>query len=122
MKKINQEKTKKKIQERMLKQPVDLSLDKNIHVQRIGMYAEFYGITFDNAQTQHEFILRHVRSSTQLNSYSNERIMKTMIYLQEHAKFIDRFTLETVLKYIDFDLDGLANKPQKTTSPGVIRG
>jgi len=119
---VGKKNNKKKIKEKELRPPADLSQDKNIHVRRIGMFAEFQGITFSNAQTQKEFIVRYARPATSLNSYSDERIMKTMIYLQEHAKFIDRFTLETVLKYIDFDLDGLSKKSNKTTSPGVIRG
>jgi len=86
----------------------DLLLDKQLHIQRIGLFAKFKGVTFKSKEHQAEFIKRNLRASRSLNAYSNEKIFETLIYLQEHADF--KYTISTIGKYIDEDLSKLSNK------------
>ena len=86
----------------------DLLLDKQLHIQRIGLFAKFKGVIFKSKEHQAEFIKRNLRASRSLNAYSNEKIFETLIYLQEHADF--KYTISTIGKYIDEDLSKLSNK------------
>ena len=85
----------------------DLLADKKLHIQRIGLFARFKGVQFSSKEHQQEFIRRNVKASKALNPYSDEKIIKTLVYLHQHADF--KVTMETIGKYIDEDLEKLTN-------------
>lgn len=83
----------------------DLLLDKKKHVQIIGVFAKFKGISFDSKEHQREFIKRNTRAAVGLVPYPNERIIQVMAWLEQNADF--KWTVESIGKYIDEDLTKL---------------
>ena len=80
----------------------NLLLDKNKHIQIIGLLAEIKNKTFISVEDQRSFIKRYLRSAVDLKTYELDRVKEVMKYLEENADF--KWTLETVGKYIDEDL------------------
>lgn len=83
----------------------DLTQDKQFHIQIIGLYARAKKMVFDNKEQQSGFIKRNLRSARTLTGYDFQRIANTMKYLIDNADF--KWTLESVGKYIDEDLNNL---------------
>lgn len=83
----------------------DLLKDKNKHIQIIGLYALAKKIDFHSLEQQRSFIKRNLRPAKDLISYDIETIKETLIFLYKYANF--KWTLETVGKYIDEDLNKL---------------
>jgi len=83
----------------------DLLKDKNIHIQIIGLYALAKKIEFKSIEQQKSFIKRNLRPAKDLISYDIERVKEVLRYLYQYADF--KWTLETVGKYIDEDLNKL---------------
>jgi hypothetical protein len=88
----------------------DLLKDKRKNIQIIGLYAKAKKTTFENVAQQTSFIKRNLRAAQNLAGYDIQRIMETMYYLLKRADF--KWTLETVGKYIDEDLNNIKNKGQ----------
>ena len=86
----------------------DLLKDKQKHVQIVGLYAKAKKVVFNNKSQQSSFITRNIRPAKSLDSYKLDKIIETMRYLLQNADF--KWTLESVGKYIDEDLESLNNK------------
>jgi hypothetical protein len=87
--------------------------DNKKHIQIIGMFAKVKKINFTSKAHQFSFINRNLRAASNLKCYDLERIDEVLVWLRENADF--KYTLETVGKYIDEDLDNLKqfnNKPK----------
>jgi len=96
------------IKEFSLKEKLDLMVkDKNIHIQIIAFYWFYKGIKFNNEIQYKAGIKRELRPAMRLKGYELKRIKKTMYWL--NGTEID-WTLETVHKYIDKDLNELTEK------------
>jgi hypothetical protein len=87
----------------------DLLKDKNKHIQIIGVYAKAKKVVFENKEIQSSFIKRNLRASKDLVGYEFQKIVDTMKYLLEKADF--KWTLESVGKFIDENLNNINNKP-----------
>jgi hypothetical protein len=79
--------------------------DKQKHIKIIGLFARAKGTNFTSKEQQSSFIKRNLRPAQLLIGYELDRIMEVMKYLKENADF--KWTLETVGKYIDDNLDNL---------------
>jgi len=83
------------------------------HIQIIALFFKHKKFRFESQKQIEKAIRRYVRSASQLTEYSNERIEKVMKFLDRNM--FDRYgrrikwTLETVIKYIDEDLIKLVN-------------
>jgi len=83
----------------------DLLNDNQKHIQIIGLYAISKNIDFKSKKQQQDFIKRNIRPARLIDSYDLERIKETIRYLMINADF--KWTLESVGKYIDEDLNKL---------------
>ena len=79
--------------------------DKNKFIQIIGLYAIGKEVKFNSKKQQQDFIKRNIRASKLLDSYELDRVKDVMRYLINNASF--KWTLESVSKYIDEDLNNL---------------
>jgi hypothetical protein len=95
----------------------DLLNDTQKHIQIIGFYARVKNIAFSSLDQQRSFIKRNLRAASDLVPYHNEKIKETISYLQQKADF--KWTLETVGKYIDEDLQLIERKKQ--TEDDIIK-
>jgi hypothetical protein len=77
----------------------------------IGLFARAKKVKFTSQEQQAAFVRRNIRAARELISYDYNQIIKTMLYLIKFANF--KWTLETVGKYIDEDLNSLAQKTVK---------
>ena len=84
---------------------LNLLEDKKKHIQIIGLYAKAKNIIFENKEQQQSFIRRNLRPAKNLIGYPAQRIINTMDYLRQNADY--KWTLETVGKFIDENLDTL---------------
>ena len=75
------------------------------HIQIIGLYGKAKQVIWDNKKQQQSFIKRNLRPARDLTGYDFKKIVDTMKYLIDNADF--KWTLETVGKFIDEDLDKL---------------
>jgi len=83
----------------------NLLKDKQKHIQIIGLYARAKNIIFTSKENQQSFIKRNLKASSDLKSYDIQRVVDTIVYLVQNADF--KWTLESVGKYIDENLDNL---------------
>lgn len=90
----------------------NLLKDKQKHIQIIGLYAKAKQTNFTSKEQQSAFLQRNLKAARSLVGYEVSRIAVTMKYLLDNADF--KWTLETVGKYIDEDLDKL-NKSKLIT-------
>lgn len=82
-----------------------MSKDNNKHIQIIGLYAYLKKVTWDNKGQVQSFIKRYARPAKRLKPYSIDRIKEVGQWLDDNANF--KWTLETIEKYIDEDLDDI---------------
>ena len=66
----------------------------------IALYWEHKDTEYENVKQAREAIGRDLRAAKRLAGYSDERILDTMDHL-DGIEYLDRWTLETVHKYID---------------------
>ena len=85
-----------------------MSKDKNRHIRLIAAYWIFKEMAFENKDKYSAALKRELRPSMLLKGYTKEEVMRTMKYLGQTANY--KWTLETVHKYIDEDLDKLQIK------------
>lgn len=83
----------------------DLLKDKKKHIQIIGYLALAKSVNFESVKHQQTFIKRHTRAAADLSCYDMERIKNVMRWLFKNTTL--KWTLETVGKYIDEDLNRL---------------
>ena len=83
----------------------DLLKDNKKHVVIIGIYAKAKNVIFNSKEHQAEFIKRNCQAAKVLVPYDPNKIIQTMLYLSSNANY--KWTLETVSKYIDEDLEKL---------------
>jgi hypothetical protein len=86
----------------------DLLKAKQKHIQIIGLYSKARQISFTSLAHQRSFIQRNVRPAQNLVSYDFQKIIETMVWLNNNADF--KWTIETVGKYIDENLSNITNK------------
>lgn len=79
--------------------------DKDIRMWIIASYWTFKGIKSSNWEQYRSQLKRELRASTDLKGYDKKRIYEVMDWLSKNADF--KWTLETVLKYIDEELTKL---------------
>jgi len=85
----------------------NLLKDKNKHITIIGLFAKAKGIEFASKEQQGSFIRRNLRAAKDLVPYTPDQLVKTMKYLKDNADY--KWTLESVGKHIDEDVDKLEN-------------
>ena len=90
----------------------NLLMDKQRHIQIIGLFAKAKKIVFISKDQQSSFIRRNLRAARDLVAYPDEKIIEIMKYLIINADF--KWTLWSVGKYIDEDLEKLSIKGAKT--------
>lgn len=83
----------------------DLLDDKNKHIKIIGYFALAKSVKFTSKKHQGVFIRRHTRAAADLSCYDIEKIKNVMRWLFKNTTI--KWTLETVGKYIDEDLNRL---------------
>ena len=80
----------------------------NYMISIISLYARIKGIDTSDPEIWQSIIDRNARAARKLKAYPFERIEETMKWLENYADF--KWTLETVYKFIDEDLEKLAAK------------
>lgn len=90
----------------------DLLKDNKKHIVIIGIYAKAKKVIFESKEHQQEFIKRNVQAAKVLVPYDNNKIIQTMAYLIRNANY--KWTLETVSKFIDEDLDEIGKSSLST--------
>lgn len=89
----------------LLEENKKLLSDPKRHIQIIGIWLKAKGPKIENKKQLQSFIKRNLRSAQLLEGYKNNRIIEVIQYLKENADF--KFTLETVSKFVDEDLNKL---------------
>lgn len=114
-KRLTTNKKKKKIREKLIR--INLSLiseESRKDIKIIYLFAYKKEIPSFNQDTQKSFITRNVKAAQLLKGYPIEKIEKVMDYLEKNADF--KWTLETVSKFIDENLEKLTKSQVKTLS------
>lgn len=94
-------------------------LDKNKRMPIIAYYWTIKGFNFDNKQKYSAALKRELRPAGDLIGYSNEDIKRTCEWLKNNADF--KWTLETVLKYIDEPLENMKAGGKLQTEEDYIK-
>jgi len=94
--------------------------DKKRHIRIIGLYWQFKGFNFENQEQYQAALKRELRAAKLLVGYSDERILQVMEFLRENTRI--KWTLETVHKYIDEDLDSLIDDGEDLYIPEYAKG
>lgn len=81
---------------------------KHKHVKIISIFAKLKEYSFDNYEQIQRFIKRNTRAAKELDCYDLDKIERVAKYLDKTANF--KWTLETILKYIDEDIDKLSGE------------
>jgi len=81
------------------------------HIVIIGLLLIAQKISFESKEQLSSFIKRHLRASRLLTPYKVRRIMEVMQYLHNTADY--KWGLETVGKFIDYDLSKLKKINEK---------
>jgi len=89
----------------LLKENKKLLSDKQRHIQIIGIWLKAKNPNFENKKQLQSFIKRNLRSAKLLDGYNSKRIIEVIKWLKKNADF--KFTLESVSKYIDENLEEL---------------
>lgn len=85
----------------------------------IAFYWTIKGFKFENKDKYNSALKRELRASADLKGYTNEEIKKTCQWLKDNSDF--KWTLETVLKYIDEPLEDLKTGGKKLTDEDYIK-
>ncbi len=70
------------------------------HLQIIGVWVREKGIALPNKSVYDSILKRNIRTAKLLEGYSNKQIVETVRVLR-NTDYIKKFTLETILKYVD---------------------
>ena len=92
-----------------------LLTDKKRHIQIIGVWVKEKGIDLSNKDIYNSVIKRNLRPAKLLIGYKDEDIVET-IKVVKRTDYIKKFTLETVLKFIDEVITG-----KKKQGPKIVR-
>jgi hypothetical protein len=108
-------------QKKEIKKLVEGYADKNGVLQKpkpnmviIGLLIMAQGIQLESKEQLSSIIQRNLRSAKLLEPYSIKRIIQVMKYLHDNVNF--KWGLETVSKYIDYDLTKIKPINNKETS------
>jgi len=93
--------------------------DKDRRMSIIAYYWTIKGFNFNNGNKYSSALKRELRPAGDLIGYTNEEIKKTCQWLKENSDF--KWTLETVLKYIDEPLEELKAGGKKITEDDFIK-
>jgi len=74
--------------------------DKRYHIRIIALYWRHKNFEFDNEKQYRSALARDLKPASKLVGYSEEDIIKTFNWLDDE-EYLEKWTLETVLKYID---------------------
>jgi len=85
-----------------------MKTDKNIHIRIIELYWRFKGWEFSNKEQYSAALKRELRASRNLSGYEFNRIEEVMYWLTDNTEI--KWTLETVHKYIDENLNNLTKQ------------
>ena len=80
------------------------------HIQIIGVFVKYKNVLLDNKEKYESVIQRNSRAAVLLKGYPNQKITETMKWMDNNLDF--KWTLETVSKYVDEDLEMLTMKQQ----------
>ncbi|MEO0304704.1 MAG: hypothetical protein ABIM64_05530 [candidate division WOR-3 bacterium] len=83
----------------------EMESSKRRDIRIISLYWRFKGFVFDNQEKFCRAIKRELRPAGNLIGYSDEEIIRTMEWLHDNTSI--KFTLETVHKFIDENLNNL---------------
>ncbi len=86
----------------------ELLKDKRRDLQIIALYWQFKDINFFNYKQWQAGLRRELKPAQNLTGYSNDELSYVMDWLSENANF--KWSLETLHKYIDEDLDNIKIK------------
>lgn len=78
--------------------------DKQRHIHIIGFYWKAKKYSFENLISARKSLRRDLRAAEALTGYSDKRIIETLKWLLDNPPPSNKWTLETVHKYIDEDL------------------
>lgn len=84
----------------------EMKSDKRRHIQVIALYWAYKEYKFNNKLQAEAALKREFRPARALIGYSDDRITETMDYLESETDI--KWTLETVHKFIDEDLDNIS--------------
>jgi len=91
--------------------------DKKKHIQILAIFSKIKKYNFENYEQVQRFIKRNTRAAKELDCYSLSKIKQVAKYLGETANY--KWTLESILKHIDEDLNDLVGeKPIITLKNG----
>jgi len=86
----------------------ELKQSKQRHIQVIGLYWEYKHYNFENYKQCEKALKRELKPATDLAPFSDDKIHDVMDWIELNESF--KWTLESVFKYINEDLDELADK------------
>ena len=86
----------------------ELKQSRQRHIQVIGLYWEYKHYNFENHKQCEKALKRELKPATDLAPFSDDKIRDVMDWLEANESF--KWTLETIPKYINEDLDELADK------------
>ena len=78
-----------------------MSQDENMHVRLIGWFFEQTNAMFDCKEDVAKSIARHSRAAIDLMTRDERKVSAVAEYLKSEEKWLRKWTLETILKYID---------------------
>jgi hypothetical protein len=87
------------------------------HVSIVGLFILAKDMEITSEDQIKSIIKRNIRAASDLKPYSFKKIIKTMKYLKENADF--KWTLESVSKFIDEDLEKINKSPGKILGEDV---
>ena len=79
------------------------------HIQIIGVFVKYKNVLLDNKE-KYKSVIQRNSPAVLLKGYPNQKIIETMKWMDNNLDF--KWTLETVNKYIDEDLEMLTMKQQ----------
>jgi len=88
--------------------------DKSLLIKVIAEYWRYRKITFTNQDQYQSGLKRDLRPAQRLKGYELDRIKEVMYYLNSQDFLTEIWTLETVHKYIDKDLNKLKEEYEKS--------
>lgn len=87
---------------------------RDLHI--IGLYWSFKNFRYNTLKAVETALKRDLRASQKLVEYTDDKINDTIDYLENYEDF--KWTLETIFKYIDEDLDELIAKKKYNKNYG----
>lgn len=96
-----------------------MTISKDRRMIIIAYYWVSKGILYPNQDQYESGLKRELRPAGLLKGYDNDKIKKTITWLKDNADF--KWTLETVHKYIDENLDNMGAGGKKLTEDELLK-